>query len=288
MTATAPVETESDFGQLVRTEFPNGTEVFYRDSDHSYWAEAKPNPKAAGGWSGSGRLTGVSTLCAPYDFRPDPLMRWVDRLGCEGFARAFGWHDGRPSRPVPTDPYALRGVLKNLGLTWEQIRDEAATRGTDVHALMLHALARGEEIPSLSSLPEDQQGYGQAVLRWWRDRRPKVTHAEQVVASTQHGFAGTLDLRCEINDPLRPGPGIVDAKTSSFISGKMFAQPAGYDLGVVESGLDEPAEWLMILKLEESGEYREIWVDATHEDFLAALRIYRRSAEWAKAAKAAV
>jgi hypothetical protein len=42
----------------------------------------------------------------------------------------------------------------------------------------------------------------------------------------------------------------------------------------------------MILQLRADGTYREVWSDATHEDFLGALRIYRRSAEFAKVARA--
>lgn len=264
---------------FVRATFPNGTEVFYRDRDHSYWRECKP--KRGGGLSGSGRLTGVSTLCAPMDFRPDSLMRWVERLTLEGVARGFN------GKTVPTDPYMLRQMLDNQGLRWEQIREDAAERGTNVHQQVLHALASGKEVPDLSQLPAEQRGYGQAVLKWWVDRAPVPTHAEQMVFSDQHGFAGTLDLRCTINDPLRQGVGVVDAKTSSFISAKSLVQPAGYDIGVVDSGLGEKAEWLMILQLNEDGSYREVWSPATHEHFLNALAVYRNSGELNKAARAA-
>lgn len=266
-------------GDLERTVFPNGSEVFYRDSDHSYWREAKP--KAGGKWSGSGRLTGVSTLCGPYEFRPDSLLRWVERLTLEGVARGF--QDQR----VPGDPHVLRQMLQNNGLRWEQMRDKASTRGTNVHELMLNALARGEDVPDLSDLPPEQRGYGQAVMRWWLDRDPQPFQAEQVVASLEHGFAGRLDLRCTIKNALRPGIGIVDAKTSNYLSTKGAVQVAGYDLGAVTSGFGERAEWLMVLQVKEDGTYREVYVDATHEDFLLSLRLYRRQAELSKVVRAA-
>lgn len=277
MTTTIP--TVEQLGDMERIHFPNGESIAYRDGDHSYWREAKPKKD---GYSGSGRLTGVSTLCGPYDFRPDSLLRWCERLTLDGVVRGFN------GQRVPSDPHMLRQMLQTRGLRWEQIRDEAGRRGTNVHELMLQALAAGEEVPDLSQLPEEQRGYGQAVMRWWLDRQPEPTHVEQVVASLEHGFAGRLDLRCKINDPLRQGHGIVDLKTGGFLSAKAFVQPAGYDLGGLHSGLwDEACEWLLIVQVDDKGNYREVWSPATHDDFVDALRIYRRAAEFVKCAKAA-
>ena len=118
---TTATETRTEFGPFERIEFPNGTEVYWREDNHSYWRGAKQKPN--GDWSGSGRLTGVTTLCAPYDFRPDNLMRWVERLTLDGVVRGF--HGQR----VPSDPHVLRQLLENKELRWEQIRDAAGRRG---------------------------------------------------------------------------------------------------------------------------------------------------------------
>lgn len=268
---------DEDYGPFECIDLPSAT-VFYRDSDHSYWSGCKRKPN--GEWSGSGRLTGVSTVIGPWDFRPDSLLRWVEKLTLEGIVRGF------EGRTVPKDPFALRTLLDQRGLRWEQIRDEAGQRGTNAHELMFHALAKGETVPNLDELPEEQRGYGQGVLKWWSERDPDVLQAEQVVCSPEHGFAGRLDLRCRAKD--RAGVGIVDLKTSGFIANKAMVQPAGYDIGCIHSGLaSEPADWYMVLQVDEYGGYREIPSPATHDDFLLSLRLYRRAAELGRAAKAA-
>lgn len=245
-------------------QLPNGSRVYYDDSNHSYW-RVKPDG------SRGARLTGVSTVCAPLDFRPDSLMRWVEKLTLEGVSRGFN------GETVPDDPHILRQRLESKELRWEQIRDQAAQRGTDVHVLMLHALATGDDIPDLDELPAEQRGYGQAVMKWWLDRKPQVLEAEQVVLSETHGFAGRYDLRCVLSGGFESGQtALVDLKTSGFVANKAHAQVAGYDLGAIESGISRvPSDLLLILQVGEDGTYNEVRSCATHEDFLAALTVYR-------------
>lgn len=254
-------------------EFPKGPPLIYCDDDHSYW---RVNDKGARGR----RLTGVSTVVAPLDFRPDNLMRWVSKLTLQGVAAAFA------GQKVPTDPETLRIRLQEMELDWESIRDAAGARGTNVHVQMAHALALGESIPDLGSLPEDQRGYGQAVFRWWADNEPEVIAAERMVYCEQHGFAGQMDLRCRVKT--RQGEGIIDWKTSRYISNKMHAQVCGYDIGELECGnAEEHADWLLIVQLNEDGTYTEIPVSATHEDFFLALNTYRAAAQITSAANRA-
>jgi hypothetical protein len=267
------------YAPLERIAFPDGSELFYKDSDHSYWRRHTRKPDRTCG--GSGRLTGISTVCGPLDFRPDNLMRWVERLTLEGVARGF------QERAVPADPYVLRQALEADGLRYEQIRDEAAKRGTDVHKLMVHALATGEEAPDLSELPEEQRGYGQAVMRWWMDRDPDPIQAEQCVLVDEHGCAGRFDLRARVTGRLDGGTWLADFKTGNFIPTKAHAQVAGYDLGVIACGLGEPADRLLIVQVHEDGTYSEIPVCATHEDFLVAVETYRAAARIGKAARQA-
>lgn len=261
-------------GELI--ELPNGSALYYVDDNHSYW-RCKPDG------SRGQRLTGVSTVCSPLDFRPDSLMRWVEKLTLEGVARGFG------GEAVPSDPHVLRQRLESKELRWEQIRDQAAQRGTDVHSLMLHALAKGDDVPDLDELPEEQRGYGQAVMKWWLDRKPQVLEAEQVVLSEAHGFAGRYDLRCVLSGGLEDGQtALVDLKTSGFVANKAHAQVAGYDLGAIESGISRvPSDVLLILQVAEDGTYREVRSCATHEDFLAALTVYRAAGRIGRDAGAA-
>lgn len=262
----------SDKGQLI--ELPNGR-LYFVEADHSYW-RCKPD-----GGRGK-RLTGVSTVCAPYDFRPDALLRWVERLTLEGVS--LGFH----GETVPDDPHLLRQRLDQEGLRWEQLRDDAAERGTNVHEQTLHALAAGDDIPNLDELPPEHRGYGQAVLKWWMDRDPDPTHSEQVVLHDEHGFAGRLDLRARIRKgPYKGAIALPDLKTSGFIATKAHAQVAGYDLGAVTSLDVEPADVLLVIQVGPDGTYTEVPVQATHEDFLVALDLYRRAARINGAARKA-
>lgn len=249
-------------GELIT--LPNDTRLYYVDENHSYW-RCKPDG------SRGARLTGVSTVCSPLDFRPDSLMRWVEKLTLEGVARGFN------GEAVPADPHVLRQRLESKDLRWEQIRDQAAQRGTNVHALMLHALATGDDIPDLDELPDEDRGYGQAVMKWWLDRKPEVLEAEQVVLSETNGFAGRYDLRCVLHGGLEEGQtALVDLKTSGFVANKAHAQVAGYDLGAIESGIARvPSDVLLILQVSADGNYQEVRSCATHDDFLAALTVYR-------------
>jgi len=262
------------FGEFEQTILPSGAEVYYRDSNHSYWRGVKE--KRDGTYSGTGRLTGVSTVCGPFDFRPDSLLYWAEKLTLEGVVRGFA------GQSVPDDPYVLRSLLERQELRWEQIRDEAATRGTNVHKDMLHALATGETVPDLGDLPPERRGYGQGVMKWWLENSPDVLQAEQVVVDLDHGLAGRLDLRCEIKGEIV----LPDLKTSGFISTKAHAQVAGYDLGAISSGFG-PSERLLILQVTEDGDYNEVPVQATHEDFLNGLAVYRGAGRINGAAKKA-
>lgn len=259
----------------IRVDFPKGPSLFYNDEDHSYW-RCKPDGER------STRLTGHSSVVKPLDFEPDNLMRWSSKLTLEGVCRAYGGKD------LPDDPYVLRMRLEALALNWEAIRDDAADRGTNVHKDILHALATDGEI-DLGSIPGEQRGYGQAVMKWWLDKEPEVLNAEAFVYNEPIGVAGQLDLRCRTND--REGVGVVDLKTSGFIPNKHHAQVVGYDVSSVECGIaDERADWLMILQVDEFGDYTEVDVEANDQQFLRTVATYRDAndigREAAKARKA--
>lgn len=306
MTVATVVEKQT-FGKLEETVLPNGAKVYYRDSDHSYWRDIKANPKAEGGFSGTGRLTGVSTLVKPLDFNPDRLLGWVERMALEGVSLAFGVPDELPDSLdelrkylLPRDPHVLRQRLDALELRWEQLRDAAGDAGTNVHLEVLHALATGEDVPDLGELPPEQRGKGQAVLKWWMDRDPEVLQAEQVVFSDRYNFAGRFDLRCKVRkgdaELGAPVPHRVqgvfagetwlpDLKTGNYIANKHHAQVAGYEVGCLESGFGD-SDRRVIVHVKEDGTYVEIPVFAGPADFLAALDVYRRSGAIGKQAEA--
>ena len=65
-------------------EMPAGQHVYYHEERHAYYRDIEQDKY--GIWKGKGRLTGCSTVAAPYDFRPDGLMKWAAKLTREGIA----------------------------------------------------------------------------------------------------------------------------------------------------------------------------------------------------------
>jgi hypothetical protein len=278
-----------------RHEMPNGTVVWYRDSDHSYWRDVKRNGQ---GWSGTGRLTGVSTVSAPLDFRPDNLLKWAARLNGEGIAilasDGLGCDDVdemRASLAWLMSADAIWQALEDSELTFEHVRDRAAKRGTNVHKHALHALATGAPVPAFDRLTEEERGFARGVMAFWHELEPDPLQAEQVVWSERLGVAGRFDLRARLNgiyggQSMLGATCLVDAKTSGFISNKHHGQLAGYDLLARESGIGE-SERLLILQVDADGGYELLDAAATHEEFEDALRVYRAAGRIGKVARAA-
>ena len=281
----------SEFGELI--ELPNGTRLYYRDEDHSYW-RCKPD----GGRST--RLTGVTTVIKPLDFRPDNLMRWAARTNGIGIARLVS--DGL----TMDDPEAMReallwlnsaesiwATLEQKKLTYENVRDEAATIGTNVHRLSFAALARGEAVPSYDDMTEAERKFAAGVVKFWLDHSPEALQIEQIVCDPELGIAGRFDLRgrlSECNDDLCPcatGISLVDAKTGSgYISTAAHAQLALYDYAATACGIGG-SDNLYILKLSDQGDYELLEAQATDEDALVALDCYRRAARIGNSARKA-
>jgi hypothetical protein len=116
-----------------------------------------------------------------------------------------------------------------------QRRNDAAVRGTDVHALA-EKYIRGEKI----EYPGHLAPYAEAYAAYIEDFNPTTLHEELVVASRTHGYAGTLDSIQDI-----PGVGrcLVDYKTSNYVFGEHVLQCAAYryaDVYIDSDGNEHP------------------------------------------------
>jgi PD-(D/E)XK nuclease superfamily len=262
-------------------EMPNGAEVFYRSSDHSYWAEIQHK---AGRWTGiqAQRLTGVTTGIAPLDFKPDNLMRWACRQECEGVAwlaadglSAEEPDDMRAALAWLQSGDAVRGALADARLLHTDKRDDAAGRGTNIHKHALHALASGRPVPLFDAMTEEERGYALGIVAAWHELEPKPLLSERVVFSAEHRIAGRPDLVAMVGDKRT----LWDAKTStsSFIPAKHHAQLALYDLCLEECGYGATDEQA-ILMVRPDGTYELVPCEATREDAIAALKVYRAAA----------
>lgn len=75
-------------------------------------------------------------------------------------------------------------------------RDTAANRGTEVHHFAERYL-NGEEVP----IPDDIAAHVESYIAWVDDWQPTPLLVEAVVMSHTYGYAGTVDLGVEFEDP---------------------------------------------------------------------------------------
>lgn len=118
-------------------------------------------------------------------------------------------------------------------LPWQK-RDDAAIRGTDVHALA-ERLAHGEEV----EVPEHLAGHVQGYVDWLDANQPEVLLTERPVASRQWRYAGTFDLVAKLDGVTW----LLDVKTSSEVYGSTALQLTAYgnaEFYLAEDGTEQP------------------------------------------------
>lgn len=266
-------------------ELPNGSAIFYDDDRHAYYrAKTYHAEDGSRGWSRSTRLTGCSTLAKPFNYDSGRLLAWKERVTCEGIADLVNNDllDGGGNEWLRSEQ-AIRSRLKLAGSDADSVRDKKATLGTNVHRV-LEGLAGVCDLPNVDEMPEEEKGYARAVFKWWEERRPVVTHAEQFVYSETHGYAGRFDLRAHPENSALPY--LLDLKTSSFIGPQYHVQLALYELAARECGVGE-SHVQIVLQVKPDGTWREIPCQATERDALAAIAVYRGVARIEREARAA-
>lgn len=290
-------------GRFERYTMPDDDRIYFEPEPHAYYGEIKESAKARGGYSfvRDSRLTGVSTPTKSLDTNIDPLLYWAAKLDQTGIADLV---DRQISGGCEVDDLAwlcsqkqIAQALRDHELTWADVRDRAAIRGTNVHERVFLALATGKRPPSLASLSAEERAYGQAAIRWWRDRKPRPLYAEQVTLCRSHNVAGRFDLLCEIERASNPGSGLIpdleglvlaDAKTRAKGVARRsdHAQLPGYEMCNVACGIGSSDRRLVLLLLPD-GSYREVECVGTEADFIAGLEAYRAGGDLEKRMRAA-
>ncbi len=264
---------------------PNGTRLYYNDPDHSYWRCNEDGTRGR-------RLTGVTTVIKPFSFKPDGLMRWAAKQNGAGIAilatEGLELQDANEIRNRLhwlSSAEAIWTALEQNELTYEKLRDKAAKRGTNVHRLALQHLAETGEPPDMEKMTPEEQGYARGVTEFWLDHSPSPEVVEQIVYSEELGVAGRLDLLAKLGSGAS-GSGIIDAKTSSWIDEAAHVQVALYAHLSELCGFPK-STWTAILQLKENGSYELIRGQATTDDALAAIEVYRRAGRVGREAKKA-
>lgn len=187
--------------------------VFYQKS-HRY--------RLDGSW-----VPGVTTLIKKGLPKP-ALPYWSARTVAE-------WVADNPDLTEELKRLGGRGpaVAYLKELPWQK-RDDAAIRGTDVHALA-ERLAHCEEV----EVPEHLAGHVQGYVDWLDANQPEVLLTERPVASRQWRYAGTFDLVAKLDGVTW----LLDVKTSSGVYGSTALQLTAYgnaEFYLAEDGTEQP------------------------------------------------
>lgn len=187
--------------------------VFYQKS-HRY--------RLDGSW-----VPGVTTLIKKGLPKP-ALPYWSAKMVAE-------WVADNPDLTEDLKRLGGRGpaVAYLKELPWQK-RDDAAIRGTDVHALA-ERLAHGEEV----EVPEHLAGHVQGYVDWLDANQPEVLLTERPVASRQWRYAGTFDLVAKLDGVTW----LLDVKTSSGVYGSTALQLTAYgnaEFYLAEDGTEQP------------------------------------------------
>lgn len=141
--------------------------VFYPNS-HRY--------RLDGAWT-----PGVTTLLG-NGLSKKALMYWSARTVAE-------WVADNPDDVERLRTMGRGPMVAALKETPWQARDEAAGKGTEVHALA-EQLVHGREVEVPEHLADHVDGY----VRWLDRKQPEPLHVERPCASRQWRYCGTFDL----------------------------------------------------------------------------------------------
>ena len=167
------------------------------------------------------KVTGVTTMLSKGLPKP-ALPPWAARTVAEY---------------VADNADAVRGMLDTMGresivgalkgVPWDK-RDEAAARGTEIHALAERVIS-GEDI----DVPEHLIGYVQGYVDWLDSWAITANMTEVTVGHRPHagipGYAGTFDADVTVGaGDLAGKRGLVDWKTAKGVYGENALQLAAY------------------------------------------------------------
>jgi hypothetical protein len=192
---------------------------------------------------------------------------WGMTVGVDGYWEASQRRDGI----LPDDTAEIIEVLKQEKLTTNHVRDKAATRGTDVHALAEHWV-QSKEVPQ-------GDGYEESLRNFIETEKVRPLEAETLVGSRRFAYAGTHDLIARF--PRIDSIGLIDYKSKTKpLKGKASAyeqhhlQLRGYEDARQEMGY-EATEFQAVVNLYPDGEYAIVQGRATSEQWQAAIAAYR-------------
>lgn len=218
------------------------------------------------------RMTGVTTVLGVIN-KP-ALVPWAAKQAANYFNEN---HDPKTC----SDPRVFQTLCNEANNAHRRKRDDAAQKGTDVHAeietLINNAIEHNDGYISKDISHENKQV--NHWIKWSVKNNVKYVGAEQRVYSKKLFVAGTYDFKCEIDGKLYIG----DIKTTSGIYDRTpFAQCAAYQRFEEEMTGKDGVKGRVVVNLKKDGRFNEEkdvhWSWDYHTDlelFQSALSIYR-------------
>lgn len=130
------------------------------------------------------KVPGVTTILKALP--KDALINWAANATAD--AAVDRWDELAGMKPA-----ARLAVLKKARY---DDRDTAANRGTEVHEVAQRYL-QDEEV----AIADEIAGHVESYAAWVTDWKPEALLVEAVVMSHRYGYAGTVDLGVEFDDP---------------------------------------------------------------------------------------
>ena len=232
---------------------------YFEPSNHKYFYDGKP-------------MTGVTTILGVL--AKPALIGWAARMASEYIGQI--WKGG-----VLYTKVEVAQVLESAKVAHAKKRDDAAEKGTDLHAIVEdyvhHCISVWE------GQPVDVEGTEviSKFIKWAQEHKVKFLASEAKLYSKTLWVAGTCDLAFEKDGKKYIG----DIKTYAKIWDRTpFYQCAGYSLMYEELGGGK-IDGYCVLRLSKDGTFEDMWsfdIEGDTRAFKACCEIYRQNANFAK------
>jgi len=211
-------------------------------------------------------LDRVTTVLGVID-KPQ-LVRWAEARGAEGAFRAIAQGDLSLQSPAEDAVETVRA----LGLGADAAKQKGADRGLDIHGALEHWCEHGD-LPLGGDLDPETRPYMRGLAAFLLKYNPVPVYSERIVCHPELGYAGRLDLWCEI-DGLTA---IIDPKTNAKAAtyDTHHLQLAGYRLAEEFVTGQRPTQALVV-GIGPDGNFDAVPCAAEDEDFVAVLDLFRR------------
>jgi hypothetical protein len=160
----------------------------------------------------------------------------------------------------------------------EREMKKAQEIGTQAHALVEWSIRQrlGQAVGPRPAATSAAEWAFMAFEDWARDANLEPVFTEQVVWSSTHGYAGTMDLLAKVDGKLA----VIDFKTSKSVYAEYQLQVAAYMHALNEMGHERPEIGLIVRlpKAESDPGFEVVAVEsptAQHRTFLSVLEVWR-------------